>query len=252
MKSLKVKKLNKPQLKSFVRTLLNIGEKVYFSIGPDGVKSGMYTQAHDTAILKRVDLKDMMELDSQTEEVRIGLYKDVPERLLKYLDNFDSETLECTINYFTSKNDGINYAQQIDLKDKGLKMSVFCQDPALGYICLTEDQQKIAFDDKNAFFTFDLGRETLSRVNSLLGFVKEPKALIKIRVEDDGLHFDGDVFDMVIDPGVSAKAATSQLFREAFDRIPLESYKARMFKNKVILVSEDSDTRIAINLAQNA
>jgi len=252
MKSLKVKKLNKPELKSFIRTLLNIGDKVYFSIGPDGVKSGMYTQAHDTAILKRVELKKIMEPDGQIEEVRIGLYKDIPERLLKYLDIFDSETLECSINYFTSRNDNINYAQQIDLRDKGLKMSIVCQDPALGFISLTDDQQKIAFDDKNAFFTFDLSKESLARINSLLGFVKEPKTLIKIRVEEDGLHFDGDVFDMVVDPAVTAKASTSQVFREVFDRIPLENYKARMFKNKIILVSQDSETRIAINLAQNA
>jgi hypothetical protein len=251
MKSLTITKLNRSELKSFIRTLLNISEKVYFSISQDGVRTGMYTQSHDTAMIKRIELKKMMEIDGQFDEVRIGLFKDVPERLLKYLENFDSDTLKCTVKFFQMRGDNVNYAQSIELKDKGLKMNIFCQDPALGYVCLTPEQEKIAFDDANSFFAFDLDRETLIKINSLLGFIKEPKALIKFEVEDDGLHISTDIFDLLVDPSVTNKTSgVSRVFRETFDRLPIESYKCKIFKRKIILVSTESETRIAINLTE--
>ena len=81
----------------------------------------------------------------------------------------------------------------------------------------------------------------------LLSFV-----LFKIYSNDAGVHIAGDTYDIVVDDSKEAHHPEINLFKSFFSRIDKESYEISVCQNKLVMDSQDSPTRVALNLAIKA
>lgn len=257
MSTLKVSRLQHKPFKDFIKSMLLVDDSVYFRIEGDKLSTSMYTPNRDTAMLRSVDLSTVMDLPPNTPPVRIGLYKGTAPKLMKYLDSFDQQCTEAVLHTFLHRADNRTYAQKIDLKDPRLRMSVFCMDPGMGFVEMTDAQGSKAFSDPSALYRFDLSREDLSTLVKLTAFVQEDNKLINLACDGTKVTASCDLFEMDLASSVAcgtefAADKDAQLFKKFFDRIPQESYSVSVYRTKALLESKDSDVKLAINLAMQA
>ena len=62
----------------------------------------------------------------------------------------------------------------------------------------------------------------------------------------------GDTYDLVVDDSKESKHDEINLFKSFFTRIDKESYDISVCQNKLVMDSQDSSTKIALNLAIKA
>ena len=99
-------------------------------------------------------------------------------------------------------------------------------------------------------YNFHLSQELLTKLNSLITLDKNE--LFKIYSDEAGVHIAGDTYDIVVDDTIEAHHQEINLFKSFFSRIDKESYDISVCQNKLVMDSDDSDTKIALNLAIKA
>ena len=115
---------------------------------------------------------------------------------------------------------------------------------------MSEAQVSAAFGKDNSIYEFDLSQENLTKLNNLITLDKNE--LFKIYSDKRGVHVAGDTYDIIIDDSITEEHNPVDLFKTFFSRIDKESYKVTVCQNKLLLDSEDSSTRVALNLAIKA
>jgi hypothetical protein len=151
------------------------------------------------------------------------------------------------MNVFKDEDDGILYAEKIVFKDNQLKIELHCQDISLGFTSMTPEQVKRAFDLSTKNYEFKLSSENFSKVLSLQSLDKSE--LFTIYSDKSGVHVKSDSFDIIIDDNYKKVEEPSSIFKSFLQRIDKETYTVTVCGNKMILVSDESNTTVALNLA---
>ena len=244
---IQVKKISVPYLTSIVKRMLLMDTSVYLNIDEDRIWSDVYTPTKD--VVKSVSLKasDVIQFEKPIKDtIKLSFFSG--QRLLTCLGYFDPHNLSAEISVFKDEDDGFLYADKITFKDNQLKIDIHCQDIALGFTSMTSDQVKRAFDLSSQEFEFTLSSEDFSKVNSLLSLDKAE--LLEIYNDQYGVHIKTESFDLIVDDRIKSEVRkTASTFKAFFQRIDKETYNVSVCENKMILISEESSTKVALNLA---
>jgi hypothetical protein len=243
---IQIKKVSVPHLTSLLKRMLLMDTSIYLNIDGERIWSDVYTPTKDVVKSVSLPISDVLQFEKpQTETVKLSFFSG--QRLLSCLSYFDPHKLSAEINVFKDEDDGILYAEKIIFKDTQLKIDLHCQDISLGFTSMSAEQVKRAFDLSTKIYDFKLSSEDFSKLSSLQSLDKSE--LFKIYADKSGIHFSSDSFDIIIDDNKKETHPSTAIFKSFLQRIDKETYTVFVCENKMILVSDESNTSIALNLA---
>lgn len=243
---IQVKKVSVPYLTSIIKRMLLMDTSVYLNLDENRIWSDVYTPTKDVVKSVWLPVNDVLQFETPiTETIKLSFFSG--QRLLSCLGYFDPHNLSAEISAFKDEDDGIVYAEKIIFKDNQLKIELHCQDISLGFTSMSADQVKRAFDVSTKNYDFKLSSEDFNKVSSLQTLDKSE--LFTIYSDESGVHIKSDSFDIVIDDNQKSTNAPTSIFKSFLARVDKETYSVSVCENKMILVSEESNTSIALNLA---
>jgi hypothetical protein len=243
---IQVKKVSVPHLSSLIRRMLLMDTSVYLNVDSERIWSDVYTPTKDVVKSISLPIDNVLQFDKPlTETIKLSFFSG--QRLLACLGYFDPHNLSAEINVFKDEDDGILYAEKIIFKDNQLKIELHCQDISLGFTSMTSEQVKRAFDLSTKNYEFKLSSENFSKVLSLQTLDKSE--LFTIYSDKSGVHIKSDSFDIIIDDNYKKVEEPRSIFKSFLQRIDKETYTVTVCENKMILVSDESNTNVALNLA---
>jgi hypothetical protein len=240
------KKVSAPYLSSLIKRMLLMDTSVYVNIDHERVYSNVYTPTKDVVKSFSLNATDVFEFDKPIDKtIKLSFFSG--SRLLSCLSYFDPHKLSAEISYFEDEDEGVFYAEKITLKDQKLKIDVHCQDISLGFTSMSDEQTKRAFSIDSEEFSFQISREDLTKVTSLLTMDKGE--LLHIYGDSEGVHIKTEAFDIVVDDTKKGTTSQKSTFKAFLDRLDKETYSVSVCTNKIVLSSQESSTKSAINLA---
>jgi hypothetical protein len=243
---IQVKKISVPHLTSLIRRMLLMDTSVYLNVDSERIWSDVYTPTKDVVKSVHLPVNDVLQFEKPlSESIKLSFFSG--QRLLTCLGYFDPHNLSAEINVFKDEDDGILYAEKIIFKDNQLKIELHCQDISLGFTSMTPEQVKRAFDLSTKSYGFKLSSENFSKVLSLQTLDKSE--LFTIYSDKSGVHIKSDSFDIIIDDNYKKVEEPSSIFKSFLQRIDKETYSVTVCGNKMILISDESNTNVALNLA---
>jgi hypothetical protein len=243
---IKITKVSVPNLMSLCKKMLLMDTSIYLNVDPDHVWSSVFTPTKDVVKSIHLPAKDVFTFDTPlTETIKLSFHSG--QKLLNCLGYFDPHNLTAEISAFKDEDDGIVYAEKIIFRDNQLKIEVYCQDISLGFTAMSEDQIKRAFDTSSEKFKFKLASEDFNKLLSLQTLDKSE--LFTIYSDEQGVHVKSESFDIIIDDHVKTVNAPSAIFKSFLARVDKETYDAVVCENKILLISTESNSKIALNLA---
>lgn len=249
MSKFKLTGVSRPRLVELVKTLQAMDPSVYLTLGPDKIASKSFTTARDTALAIELPLSEIGVMSEDPGvPVRIGFYGPASARFLKFLNEFDPAAISLEGETYQYRPDGLTYCRALKIGDGSLTMSVGCMEPSLGFVELTAKQEDAAFSTVAPAYEFDLSKESLAKMVRLSDFLPNDTSMIEVRSGHSGVEVSSPgVFSLQVSDAPVPPGETAKLFKKFMRRIPADSYRAMVFKNRIVLVSPS--VRIAINLA---
>ena len=246
MEVLNIKKINAENLKTLVRKFLLMDTSIFLNITKDSVFSNSYLPTKDVVKVAKYKLEDIFEIDDDISNIiKISIH--TGSVLIDDLKFFDLNKLTGKIEYYQDGNDCI--AEKIIMEDGKQKIIIHCADPEeIGFISMTDDQVKKAFDTSSLVYKFDLSIDELSTIIAL-NARKKSQELFEIYSDSNGVHACDNDYDRIIDAGYTTDTDKIMMFKHFLNRVDKENYICMICKNKVILKSKDTNTIIGLNLA---
>lgn len=244
---LKVKKVSVPHLNGLIKRMLLMDTSLYINIDKDTVWSSVYVPTKDVVKSFSIPASEIFEFETPlTETVKISFFSG--QRLANCIGHFDPHHLTIDISTFKEESEGVYYADKVTLKDQKLKIDIFCQDISMGFTSMTDDQVKRAFDTSTQIFDFMFSREDFAKVSALMSLDKSE--LFKISQEPDGVHIKTEAYDIIVDDSKRSQSVIEKTtFKSFLEKVDKETYAISVCENKLILSSEESNTKMALNLA---
>jgi hypothetical protein len=243
---IKIKKVSVPHLTSLARRMLLMDTSIYLNVDNEKVWSNVYTPTKDVVKSNWLPVNEVFQFEKPLEEtVKISFFSG--SRLLNCLSYFNPHNLSAEITAFKDEDDGVIYAEKITLIDNQLKIDLHCQDISLGFTSMTSDQVSRAFDLSTKNFEFKLSTEVLTKITALLPLDKSE--LFTIYSDSQGVHAKSESFDLIIDDNYTEEKAPCKVFKSFLQKVDKETYNISVCENKMVFVSEDSNTMAALNLA---
>jgi len=245
--NLEITKIYPAPLTVMVKKLLLMDSAIYLNLSNTDIFSNSYLPTKDVAKIVTVPTSEIFEFESPLDkDIKLSFF--AGQKLIECLKYFDIHNLTGTLHYFEEGDEC--FAEKLVIKDHSLEIVLHCADASLGFTTMSEGQITAAFGNDNEIYSFDLSEENLTKLTNLITL--DRNELFRVYSDSRGIHIAGDTFDNVIDDTQTETHEEVNLFKSFFSRISKESYKVSVCQNKLLLVSDDSDTKIALNLAIKA
>lgn len=241
---IEIKKINASQLILMVKKLLLMDPAVYLNLDSERIYSNNYLPTKDVVKSVTLPIDEVFDLGEFEGTVKLAFFDG--SRAIDCLKYFDLHDLRGDIHCF---RDGEElFAEKMVIRDSKLEIQLLCQEVSLGFTDMNDQQLDAAFNDSNPLFNFNLSQSDLAKLSSLIHLDKEETFDIYAD-EETGVHVSGNTYDIIIDPTQKVSNPKVHIFKKFFTRIDKENYEISVHQNKMILNSQDSDTKVAFNLA---
>lgn len=243
---IKIKNVKVANLSALIKRMLLMDSSLYININKDRIWSSVYVPTKDVVKSFELETKDVFEFETPINEtVKLSFYSG--SKLLTCIGYFDPHHLSLEISTF-KEDDGSYYADKIILKDQKLKIEIHCQDISLGFTSMTDEQVKRAFDKSTSLVEFLLSREDLTKINQLMSL--DRNELFDIYCDSEGIHVKTEAFDIVINDSIKCESQIKKsTFKSFLEKVDKETYLISLCENKLVLESQESSIKMALNLA---
>ena len=244
---LKITKIHPGPLTTIVKKLLLMDSAVYLNLNGDKIYSNSYIPSKDVAKVTHIDTSEVFEFaNDEVPFIKMSFF--AGQKLIDCLKYFDPHNIKGELHYYQDGDEF--FAEKLIISDHSLKITLHCADVSLGFTTMSDGQIDAAFGNEGSLYSFHLSQELLNKLNNLITLDKNE--LFKIYSDSAGVHIAGDTYDIVVDDTKTEISEEINLFKSFFSRIDKESYDISVCQNKLVMNSQDSPTRIALNLAIKA
>lgn len=244
---LKIKKINAIEFQAFVKKLLSIDKFIFIKMSGDQVTSSVYLPQKDAVKLTSVKTSEIFELDeAPTSPVKISFFNG--NKVIDALSHFGEE-ISAKISYQKTGDDFV--ATDFAVEDENLKINLYCADPSLNFMEMSDDEIKRAFGSTGKVFSFELLTVHVDKMKSLFK-LEDDKELFKFKITEKGVHVAGDRYDAVLTHQVetfSDDLTEVSIYKKYIPILDKENYKVIVCENKVIFKSLDTNTVLTVAVA---
>jgi len=244
---LKIKKINGIEFQTFVKKLLSIDKFIFMKISADQVTSSVYLPQKDAVKLTSLKTSEMFEIEEPAKApIKISFFNG--NKVIDALSHFGEE-LSAKITYQKTGDDLV--ATDFTIQDENLKINLYCADPSLNFMEMTDEEIKRAFGATGKVFSFELLTVHVDKMKSLFK-LEDDKELFKFKVSDKGVHVSGERYDAVLTHQVEIhdeSVTEVSIYKKYIPILDKENYKVVVCENKVIFRSLDTNTVLTVAVA---
>jgi hypothetical protein len=234
----------------FLKKLKTVDRSVILEL--EGSNFFAKVRTPDKSVIKYVgaNVNDFFEGETHNSRIKIGILE-----ISKFIDVFkyfgpEEETfIEFTAQNIDSTLVGTGfkiYSSSINIKFKCADISL------LSYI---EDKiQKTIHSSEGSLISFNVSKESFSKISSLTTIENNQEELLNFQVHSKGLTVKGNSFqyNIIKDgplPGYT-EDSNYTIYKNQFNFIDQENSVFYVQENRIVVISEDSDSIIAIGLVE--
>lgn len=244
---LKIKKINGIEFQAFVKKLLSIDKFIFMKLSPDQVTSSVYLPQKDAVKLTSLKTSEMFEIEEPAKSpIKISFFNG--NKVIDALSHFGEE-VSAKISYQKTGDDLV--ATDFTVEDDNLKINLYCADPSLNFMEMTDDEIKRAFGATGKVFSFELLTVHVDKMKSLFK-LEDDKELFKFKASDKGVHVSGERYDAVLTHQVEIhdeSVTEVSIYKKYIPILDKENYKVVICENKVIFRSLDTNTVLTVAVA---
>jgi hypothetical protein len=244
---LKIKKINGVEFQTFVKKLLSIDKFIFMKLAADQVTSSVYLPQKDAVKFTTVKTSEMFEIEeAPTAPIKISFFNG--NKVIDAL-SFFGEEISAKVSYQKIGDDLV--ATDFTVEDENLKINLYCADPSLNFMEMTDDEIKRAFGANGKVFSFELLTVHVDKMKSLFK-LEDDRELFKFKVSEKGVHVSGDRYDAVLTHQVeihNEEMTEVSMYKKYIPILDKENYKVVVCENKAIFKSLDTNTILTVALA---
>lgn len=244
---LKIKKINGSEFQTFVKKLLSIDKFIFMKIANEQIISSVYLPQKDAVKLTSLKTSDMFEIEEPAKTpIKISFFNG--NKVIDALSHFGEE-VSAKITYQKTGDDLV--ATDFTVEDENLKINLYCADPSLNFMEMTDEEIKRAFSTTGKAFSFELLTVHVDKMKSLFK-LEDDKELFKFKVSEKGIHVSGERYDAVLSHQVELHDKSINevsIYKKYIPILDKENYKVVVCENKVIFRSLDTNTVLTVAVA---
>jgi len=243
---IKIKKIDTVEFQSFVKKLLSIDKFIFMKVGEKVTSSSVFLPQRDAVKLVNVKTSDLFDAEGWPEEsVKVSFFNG--NKIIEALSHFGGE---CSGKIIYSKVGNDLVASDFIIENDNLKIKLFCADPSLNFMDMTDDETKRAFATSDSKFSFELLTIHADKMKSLFSLDKE-RETYKLYADSRGVSIKGESYDAIITHSVEVESETEEVtvYKKYSPLLDKENYKVVVCGNKIVFKSLDTATYLTIAVA---
>lgn len=188
--------------------------------------------------------------DKDSKRIKVGIFN-IP-RLIKTIEQYGNEEFTLNIDYqeIINENDTQYAAEKILLKNKNLKMNLDCTSLNIfKYISDELFNGTIASLDP-ILGNFSLNQSVINKIVTLNNLDSEYKFML-FEFKDKQVYVSGKSYNLLIDDASADSNNVMTIFKDQYDAIDIEDYKVSMGEDRLVFISENSETVTVISKAED-
>lgn len=206
----------------------------------------------DKSVIKYVGSKidDFFEGDTTDQRVKIGILE--IGKLIDVFKYFGPEE-ETFIEISAQSLDGQLVSTGFRVYSSSINIKFKCADISLlSYI--PDNIQKSIHTTEGATISFNVSKESFAKLSSLTTIENNSEELLNFEVHSSGLSVKGNSFQYNIIKGSALEGysedAAYSIYKNQFNFIDQENSSFHVQENRIVVISEESDSIIAIGLVE--
>lgn len=206
----------------------------------------------DKSVIKYVGTKidDFFEGDTTDQRVKIGILE--MGKLIDVFKYFGPEE-ETFMEINAQALDGQLVATGFRVYSSSINIKFKCADISLlSYI--PDNIQKSIHTTEGAIISFNVSKESFAKLSSLTTIENNSEELLNFEVHSSGLSVKGNSFQYNIIKGSALEGysedAAYSIYKNQFNFIDQENSSFHVQENRIVVISEESDSIIAIGLVE--
>lgn len=206
----------------------------------------------DKSVIKYVGTKidDFFEGDTTDQRVKIGILE--MGKLIDVFKYFGPEE-ETFMEINAQALDGQLVSTGFRVYSSSINIKFKCADISLlSYI--PDNIQKSIHTTEGAIISFNVSKESFAKLSSLTTIENNSEELLNFEVHSSGLSVKGNSFQYNIIKGSALEGysedAAYSIYKNQFNFIDQENSSFHVQENRIVVISEESDSIIAIGLVE--
>lgn len=241
---------NSNNLITFLKKLKMVDRSVILEL--EGSDFFAKVRTPDKSVIKYVGSKidDFFEGETSKERVKIGVLE-----IGKFIDVFKyfGPEEETFIEVVSQSLDGQLVATGFRVYSPSINIKFKCADISLlSYI--PDNIQKGIHTTEGSLVSFNVSKESFIKLSSLTTIENNSEELLNFEVHSTGLSVKGNSFQYNIIKGTPVDGyssdSTYSIYKNQFNFIDQENSSFHVQENRIVVVSEESDSIIAIGLVE--
>ena len=244
---IKIKKMNTLEFQAFIKKLLSIDKFICIKIGEKSTVSSVYLPQRDAVKLVSVRTEELFEVEKWPDaSVKVSFFNG--NKVIEALSHFAGE---CSGRILFEKVGNDYIASDFIIENDDLKIKLFCADPSLSFMEMSEEEVKRAFSTAESLFDFELLTTHVDKMKSLFNLDKD-KEIFKFKGSDRGVSIEGEGYDAILTHQINGIDSTPEevtVYKKYTPLLDKENYKVVICSNKIVFKSLDTNTLLTIAVA---
>lgn len=246
-----------PNLITFLKRLKAVDRSVILELSKDKIFCKVHTPDKSVMKYSSVHISDVVEGDVNWNEykgsrVKIGII-DVT-RLMEAFKHFRPEE-DVFLDLVVDLVDDQSVATEMRLTSSSLNIRFKCAD--LSLLSYVDDKiLEMVHSKEGSNANFKIYQSDFSTILSLCGLETNSEEILVFEVSEKNVHSKGDSFRYKLNLGPSeisldsGESAASNIYKNQLSYMESETCQVYVHQNRIVLISEQSSTSIAIGLVE--
>jgi hypothetical protein len=247
-----------PNLISFLKRLKTVDRSVILELTGDKLFSKVHTPDKSVMKYSSVVFNDVLEGEIDwkivnADRIKIGIVD--AGRLIEAFKHFRPEE-EVNLELSLTKSGDSCIANEIKLVSSSLNIKLRCAD--LSLLSYVEDNiLNIVHSKEDCDANFRIYQSDFSTIISLCGLETNSEEILCFEVKDKNVHAIGESFNYKLNIGSSEiifessdSTSSPNIYKNQLSYMEQETCQVYIHENRLVLVSEQSSTSIAIGLVE--
>ena len=248
MSSLKLK-INQPiKLINFLKRFSGIESTLLLEMDETSIKAKTHTPEKSVVKYSSMPLDEIFSEYSEIKDpIKIGIYN--VDKFASSCKFFGESEFELIVEYNKSGDEHVG--SNLILKNSSLEIEFICAQPKL-FTYITDDLLTKITDTDNAFVEFELLKDEQSKLSSLFGIDSDYSKISFVK-KGKGIYAKGKTFNLLLleeDGLKDGKDCDLSVFKHHYVFLDREDSQVYIAEEKLILLSNESDTRMIIGEAE--
>jgi len=235
---------------SFLRKLKLVDKSVPLEIEGEDLFGKARTVDKSVVKFVSIKIKDVLEGELPAQRIKIGI-QDIG-KLIDVFKYFGPEE-ELHLEISTQPYDGYIVATEIKFYSQSLNIFIRCADISL-LTYIDDEIQKTIHSTDGSLADFNLGKDVFQKLSQLTNIESNSEELLNLDLHENGVTVRGNSFQFHAIKGSPVNGfespAVYTIYKNQFSYIDQENSLFHIQDNRIVVISEESNSKIAIGLVE--